>query len=145
MIVTTLLVGTVAGAVYNPPLVMDPVPVPLTVQFTRVLLRFVTVAVHCEVPSTVTLAGTHEIVIVGDVVVVAALLPQEERIAGTPIRAKKKRILSQRALSRPKWKNGSSTRNPPARTMLIFLKKMRSRVSRRPYALDAQKPNGDCA
>ena len=46
VIVTTLLVGTVAGAVYNPPLVIDPVPVPLTVQFTKVLLRFMTVAVH---------------------------------------------------------------------------------------------------
>ena len=46
VIVTTLLVGTVAGAVYNPPLVIDPVPVPPTVQFTSVLLRLVTVAVH---------------------------------------------------------------------------------------------------
>src|ERR1700681_30048 len=35
VIVTTLLVGTVAGAVYTPPLVIDPVPVPPTVQFTR--------------------------------------------------------------------------------------------------------------
>ena len=87
VIVTTLLVGTVAGAVYNPPLVIDPVPVPPTVQFTNVLLRFTTVAVHCEVPSTVTLTGTHEIVIVG-AVVVEGLLPQEIRIAGTAIRAK---------------------------------------------------------
>jgi cellulose biosynthesis protein BcsQ len=46
VIVTTLLVGTVAGAVYNPPAVMAPVPVPLTDQFTSVLLRFRTVAVH---------------------------------------------------------------------------------------------------
>ena len=46
VIVTTLLVGTVVGAVYKPPLVIVPFPVPLTVQFTRVLLRFKTVAVH---------------------------------------------------------------------------------------------------
>ena len=44
--VTTLLVGTVPGAVYNPPLEIDPLPVPLTVQFTSVLLRFTTIAVH---------------------------------------------------------------------------------------------------
>jgi hypothetical protein len=46
VIVTTLLVGTVPGAVYNPPAVMAPVPVPLTDQLTSVLLRFRTVAVH---------------------------------------------------------------------------------------------------
>jgi hypothetical protein len=46
VIVTTLLVGTVPGAVYNPPLEIDPVPVPPTDQFTSVLLRFKTVAVH---------------------------------------------------------------------------------------------------
>src|SRR5579871_6793481 len=39
VMVTTLLVGTVAGAVYKPALVMAPLPVPLTDQFTRVLLR----------------------------------------------------------------------------------------------------------
>src|ERR1700746_2825120 len=43
-IVTTFLVGTVPGAVYNPPLEIEPVPVPLTDQFTRVLLAFNTVA-----------------------------------------------------------------------------------------------------
>jgi hypothetical protein len=41
-----LLVGTVAGAVYKPPLLIDPLPVPLTDQFTSVLLTFKTVAVH---------------------------------------------------------------------------------------------------
>jgi hypothetical protein len=46
VIVTTLLVGTVPGAVNNPPLEIDPVPVPPTDQFTSVLLRFKTVAVH---------------------------------------------------------------------------------------------------
>jgi hypothetical protein len=70
--VTTLLVGTAAGAVYNPPVLIDPVPVPLTDQFTNVLLRFKTEAVHCEVPSTVTSVGVHVTVIVG-VVVVGAL------------------------------------------------------------------------
>src|ERR1700693_1272480 len=54
VIVTTFLVGTVVGAVYKTPLVIVPLPVPLTVQFTRVLLRFKTVAVHWEVPSTIT-------------------------------------------------------------------------------------------
>jgi len=54
VIVTTLFVGTVAGAVYTPPLVIEPTPVPLTDQFTRVLLALRTVAVHCAVPSTVT-------------------------------------------------------------------------------------------
>ena len=45
--VTTLLVGTVAGAVYNPPVVViDPVPAGLMDQFTSVLLSFSTVAVH---------------------------------------------------------------------------------------------------
>ena len=51
VIVTTLFCtlfadGIIAGAVYNPPLVIDPVPVPLTDQFTNVLLKFRTVAVH---------------------------------------------------------------------------------------------------
>ena len=40
VIVTTLLVGTVDGAVKRPPLLIVPVPVPPTLQFTRVLLRF---------------------------------------------------------------------------------------------------------
>ena len=49
VIVATLFVGTVAGAVYNPLVVlMDPLPVPLIDQFTSVLfvglLRIV--AVH---------------------------------------------------------------------------------------------------
>jgi hypothetical protein len=46
VIVMTLFVGTVAGAVYKPPLLMEPLPVPLTVQLTRVLLTFKTVGVH---------------------------------------------------------------------------------------------------
>jgi len=126
VIVTLLLMlGTVAGAVYSPPLVIDPVPVPLTDQFTRVLLALRTVAVHCAVPRTVTSApvpcvGTHEAVMDG-VTAVLALLPQELRIAGKAIRAKKKKIPSQRTLPGPKWKFGSSTRNPPARATLIFL------------------------
>jgi len=101
VIVTTLLVGTAAGAVYNPPLLIDPVPVPLTDQFTSVLLTFKTVAVHWEVPSTVTSVGLHVTVIVG-VVVVVELLPQEIRIAGTAISANKKIRRSQRTFSRPK-------------------------------------------
>ena len=55
VMVTTLFVGTVAGAVYKPLVIpIDPLPVPLTDQFTRVLLVLSTVAVHCAVPSTVT-------------------------------------------------------------------------------------------
>ena len=125
VIVTILVLGTVAGAVYSPPLLIEPVPDPLTDQFTRVLLALRTVAVHCAVPRTVTSApvpwvGMHVAVMDG-VTVVLALLPQELRIAGKAISAKKKRMRSQRILRRPKWKYGSSTRNPPARTTLIFL------------------------
>jgi hypothetical protein len=68
---------------------MDPLPVPLTLQFTRVLLSFVTVAVHCEVPSTVTLVGEHETAMVG-VEVVEAALPQELSAAGNARNAKTK-------------------------------------------------------
>ncbi len=55
VMVTTLLatppvpVGIVPGAVYKPPdeiVPGDPVPVPETLQFTSVLLRFKTLAVH---------------------------------------------------------------------------------------------------
>ena len=48
VMLTMLRVGTVAGAVYNPPVILiDPVPVPLTDQFTRLLfVRPVMVAVH---------------------------------------------------------------------------------------------------
>src|ERR1700674_4778370 len=133
VIVTTplLVVGTVAGAVYNPALVIDPVLVPPTDQFTKVLpLTFETLAVHCAVPSTVTLApvpwvGVHTADMVGGVIVLAAL-PQELSIAGTAISAKKNRRRSQRTITRPKWKFDSSTRNPPALTTLIFLRKIRS-------------------
>jgi hypothetical protein len=42
-----LLVGTVAGAVYNPLVILiDPLPVPLTDQFTRLLVRPTTLPVH---------------------------------------------------------------------------------------------------
>ena len=114
VIVTTLLVGTVAGAVYNPPAVMAPVPVPLTDQFTSVLLRFRTVAVHCEVPRTVTLAGTQETVMVGVVAVVEEPLPQELRIAGAAISATNQTKRSQRTLALSKRKFGSSTTRPPS-------------------------------
>jgi hypothetical protein len=47
VIVTMLLVGTVAGAVYNPLVILiDPLPVPLTDQFTRLLVRPTTLPVH---------------------------------------------------------------------------------------------------
>ena len=125
VIVTILLLGTVAGAVYSPPLVIEPVPEPLTDQFTVLLLAFKTLAVHCAVPSTVTSApvpwvGTHEAVMDG-VTAVVLVDPQELRIASAAASPKKRRTRSQRISQRPKWKFGSSTRNPPARTMLIFL------------------------
>jgi hypothetical protein len=85
----TLFVGTAAGAVYKPPLFMVPFPVPLTVQFTKVLLRFKTLAVHCDVASTVTSVGVHETVIVG-VGLVLGVLPQELRIAAKAISPMKK-------------------------------------------------------
>jgi hypothetical protein len=124
VIVTTLFVGTAAGAVYNPLVVLiDPLLVPLTDQFTRVLLALRTVAVHWEVPSTVTSVGLHETVIVGVTVVGAA--PQELRTASAAVSPKKRR-LSQRNFARLKWKIGSNTRNPPAHTTLIFLKHIHS-------------------
>jgi hypothetical protein len=84
------------------------------------------------VPSTVTLVGLHEIVIDGVVVVLLlALLPQELKVAAAAISANMKRRLPQRARSRLKSKFGSSTRTPPARTTLIFLRKIRSPSSRR--------------
>ena len=99
--------GITAGAVYNPPLVIDPkfspvgAPVaPLTDQFTSVLLSFKTVAVHWEVPSNCTSAGVQDIVMVGAVVVV--LDPQELTIASVAVSPKKKRRLFQRTLPRPK-------------------------------------------
>lgn len=124
VIVMTFVVGTVAGAVYSPLVIsIEPLPVPLTDQLTRVLLALRTVAVHCAVPRTVTSApvpcvGTHEAVMDGATVVEAE--PQELRIASAAASPKMKRTRSQRTLCRPKWKFDSSTRNPPARTTLIF-------------------------
>ena len=49
VIVTTLFVGTAGGAVYKPLLSIEPnepLPIPLTVQVTRVLLKFKGVALH---------------------------------------------------------------------------------------------------
>jgi len=102
VIVTTLFVGTVAGAVYIPLVILiDPFPDPLTDQFTSVLFRPVTLAVHTDVPSTVTWVGEHEAVMVGAVVVLLLeLLPQELRSAGTAINAQKKRRRFQRTWPR---------------------------------------------
>ena len=123
VIVTTLFVGTVAGAVYKPLVVsIEPLPEPLTDQFTSVLLALSTVAVHCAVPSTVTSApvpsvATHEAVMEG--VTAVELAPQELRIAVAAVRPKKKRRRSQRTLSHPKRKFRSNTRNPPGRKTLF--------------------------
>ena len=117
VIVTTLFVGTVAGAVYIPLVILiDPLPVPLTDQFTSVLLRPFTLAVHTEVPSTVTWAGEQEAVMVGAVVVLLELLPHELRIAGTAIIAQKKRRRSQRTWPHLQRKFGSNTRTPPSKS-----------------------------
>src|SRR5579872_21978 len=111
VMVTTLLVGTVAGAVYNPALLMEPFPVPLTDQFTRVLVRFTTVAVHCAVPSTVTSVGTQDTVIVGATAV--EVEPQELRIAAATTAPASNSRPFQRTSSRPSRKFRSNTRNPP--------------------------------
>jgi hypothetical protein len=132
--VTLLLVGRAAGAVYVavvqlvalPLQAIAPVAVPLIEKVASVLLRFNTVAVHCDVPSKVTLVGVQETEMVGVVVVDDDVLPQELRIAGTAISAMKKKRRSQRTLARLKWKFGSNTRNPPARTTLIILRNIRS-------------------
>jgi hypothetical protein len=121
--VITLFVGMLVGAVYSPPLLMFPLVVPpLTLQFTRVLLKFKTLAVHWDVASTVTSVGEQETVIVGVAVVLAAA-PQELRMAGTESSTRQKNRRSQRKRSHLKWKFDSNTRNPPARTPLIFLRK----------------------
>jgi hypothetical protein len=136
VIVTTLLVGTAEGAVYSPLVVpIDPLPVPLTDQFTSVLLKFVTVAVHCEVPRTVTSVGSHDTVIVG--VVVVELDPQELTMASVAISPAKRRKRSQRNFSRPIWNFDSDTRNPPARTTLIFLRNTGMLPRGRPLARPA--------
>ena len=43
--------GIVAGAVYNPPAVIVPVFVPLTLQFTSVLLRLMTLPCIAKFPA----------------------------------------------------------------------------------------------
>jgi hypothetical protein len=122
--------GMTAGAVYSPPDVIDPKFDPLgapvgavTLQLTSVLLRLITVAVHCEVPSRVTSVGVQDIVIDG--VVAVELDPQELKIptaASKPTQSKRR---PKRTLPHPKWKFDSSTRNPPGRFTLIFLRKAR--------------------
>jgi hypothetical protein len=59
------------------------------------------------------------------VVAVVVLDPQELKIPSVAISPKKKRTRSQRTLPHPKRKFESSTRNPPARFTLIFLRKVR--------------------
>src|SRR5260370_9362775 len=70
VMVTMLLEGWVCGAVYLPfesiePKVEFPPGIPPASKLARVLLRFVIVAVHCEVPFTTTVEGVHETVIDG--------------------------------------------------------------------------------
>lgn len=123
VMVTTLFVGTVAGAVYKPLVVsIEPLPVPLTDQLTRVLLTLSTLAVHCAVPSTVTSApvppvDTHEAVMDG--VTAVEPDPQELRIVNAAISPDNTRRRSQRTVSHPKRKFRSNTRNPPSRTTLF--------------------------
>src|SRR5712664_4758863 len=82
VMVTTLLVGTVCGAVYLPfvsivPKVEFPPATPPASQFTRVLLRFRMLWVHCTVPFTSTEVAAQEIVNVGVAAVVLEPPPQE--------------------------------------------------------------------
>ena len=120
--VTMLLVGTVAGAVYKPPLVIVPVPVPLTLQFTSVLFTPMGFAVHWEVVSTVTSRGEQETVIVGEVVPVE-LEPQDVTNASAPASPNKKNACFQCDFTVSKWSFNSDTRNPPARTTANFTRK----------------------
>jgi hypothetical protein len=72
---------------------------PVTDQFTRVLLSFKTVAVHCEVPSKVTSVGVQDMLTVG---ATAVLDPQElmaASIATNPNNASRR---TQRALPHSK-------------------------------------------
>ena len=123
VIVTTLFIGTAAGAVYKPLVVsIDPLPVPLTDQFTSVLLALCTVAVHCAVPRTVTSApvppvDTQEAVMDG--VTAVELDPQALSIVNAAISPDNTRRRSQRTVSRPKRKFRSNTRNPPGRKTLF--------------------------
>lgn len=96
---------------------MDPLPVPLTDQFTRVLVAFRTVAVHCAVPFTVTSDPLPEVemqeAVMDGVTAVEVELPQELRNAIAAVRRRKERMRSQPALGRLPCKFGSSTRIPP--------------------------------
>ena len=60
--VTAVVAATVAGAVYSPEVLIDPVPVGLMVQFTVVYVVFVTAAVNCWVcpPPSVAVAGVTD-------------------------------------------------------------------------------------
>ena len=94
VMVMMLLVGTVCGAVYLPfesivPKVEFPPATPPASKLARVLLRFVIVAVHCEVPFTTTVEGVHETVIDGVAGGVLELPPpQEFRASRTGRKAK---------------------------------------------------------
>src|ERR1700676_822676 len=92
VMVTTLLVGTVGGAVYLPlvsivPNVEFPPATPPACQLTRVLLKFAIVWVQDAVPFTVTEVWSHEIVKVG-VDVVELEPPHEVRASRTGRSAK---------------------------------------------------------
>lgn len=117
-VTTTVLVGTVAGALYNPLCLSivpgSPLP-PLcraTLQFTRVLLRFRTVAVHCEVFNTVTSRGVQDTVIVG-VAVLEETEPQDVTRASAAANPKNKSPCFQCNVARSLRSFRSNTRNPP--------------------------------
>jgi hypothetical protein len=110
--------GGLDGAVNRPPGVIDPL-LPLTLQFTSVLLSFVTVAVHWEVPSTVTLEGVQTTVMVG-VAVVEELLPQELRTAARQPSATMESTRCHRTWPELHRKFDSNTRIPPTRSTQIF-------------------------
>ena len=94
-----LLAGTVAGAVYRPfvlmvPKVELPPATPPASQVTRVLLRFVMVAVHCVCPFTVSEEAAQEADIAGVAGGVVELpLPQEfkAKSAGRSAKSKNRR------------------------------------------------------
>jgi len=84
------VVGSTAGAVYSPvvlivPFVVSPPVVPLTCQVTAVLVEPVTVAVNCWVVAPATLAVVGEIVTATPAVVVLLFPPHPAQISAVKI------------------------------------------------------------
>jgi hypothetical protein len=93
---------------------IEPLPDGLMDQFTSVLLKFVTFALHVEVPRTVTCVEEQVTKIEGvEVVVLELLLPHDVRKASDPASASEKRNCFRLGLRPPESNFRSSTRRPP--------------------------------